>query len=165
MQLQQQPERWLCMATAFAMAVDLPVEEFLQYVGHRGEEIVWPTLDEPACRAGVHAQECIEVCLGLDYSVTPIQLVPRTSPTPHGTRQLLSEKLIHFPDGNWNRWYKHLQDARGVMECNGPKVSHAIAYDRGMIYDPTGSTYAYSREACERRGLFTHCFWKIDKLK
>ena len=74
-QLQHQPNRWSCMATAFAMALDIPVVEFINRIGHDGSEIVCPA-DEPGGRRGFHSQECITVALGFGLAATQIELFP-----------------------------------------------------------------------------------------
>ena len=40
--LQRSPNAWSCMPTAFAMAVNAPVEDLILSIGHDGSEKTWP---------------------------------------------------------------------------------------------------------------------------
>lgn len=76
MLLQQQPNNWSCLPTAFAIATNTSLEKFLIEVGHDGSEIWWPDSPEPYCRRAFHIQEMILACHNLGYIVTPFESYP-----------------------------------------------------------------------------------------
>lgn len=159
MQLQYKPTRWTCLATAFAMALDIPVKRFFQLAGHDGSEIIFPGLD-PNCRRGFHHDEAVRVALTLGYSATPIQLFPRIQfkhgPQPHVV-------VYGSEHNNWCWFESFIRHRRGVIEAAAPLSNHAVAFDHGDIFDPDGEQYPYSRQACTQRGLITHQLWIIEK--
>jgi hypothetical protein len=159
MRLQTKPERWMCLPASFAMALDIPLADVLHDVGHDGSQIVWPQLPEPMCRRGFHPQELIDVCLARGYAATRIELAPAMTTVTGGP------ELHLFPDERaWTRFIQAIQNSLGVIEGVGFRSGHAVAYDHGHIFDPDGVDYAYAREACEQRGLFTQHLWRIDKI-
>jgi hypothetical protein len=168
---QIKPNRWSCLVTAFAMALDIPVAELIRLVGHDGSEIVNPELPEPGCRRGFHIQEMIEACWSQGHSVTPIEVFPQSMNAVY-----CEPRIIWFPsgikgtreDGNWMRLYKHIlrpPQGRGVLECVGPTWAHAMAVACGDVYDPDqqDSIIPFSKTAIEERGLFIRCFWRIER--
>lgn len=159
MKLQMKPLRWLCAPTAFAMAVDIDVADFLQRIGHDGSEMWFPTEPEPQCRRGIHVQECISVCDQLGFAVTPIELFPCVL-SPKGINP-----SIEFPEGNWDRFTKQICGSTGVISGIGRNCGHAVAYDYGRIYDPDGNEYDYTRDECERRHFYTQCLWRVDRIR
>ena len=76
MQLIRQPNKWSCSACAFAMALNLTLEEFINQIGHDGSEIWFPELFEPLCRKGFPFPECIQICLLNGLNVTPVDFKP-----------------------------------------------------------------------------------------
>lgn len=160
MKLQVKHERWQCAVTAFAMALDAPVAQLIECVGHDGGQIVFSNLPEPANRRGHNIYELIQVALKLGYAVTPVPL--RAAITPANDPQ--QQVVIGTDAENWSRFLRHLRDSRGVIECSGPRLYHLLAYDHGRIFDPDGHAFPYSREACERRCLCTYCLWRVDRI-
>jgi hypothetical protein len=158
--LQKKPERWQCAVTAFAMALDISVMDLMRRVGHDGSEIIFPDLPEPACRRGHNIYELAEAALDMGCAVTPVPLRPAIIPACDRTRQV----VIGIEKDNWSRFTRHLLISRGVIECYGPRGTHVIAYDTGVIFDPEGSAFPYSREACEERGYYTSCIWRVDRI-
>ena len=160
---QLNPNRWSCIATSFAMALDIPVAELIRRIGHDGSEIVSPA-KEPAGRRGFHVQECVAVALTLGFAVTPIELFP-VSEFEGG-----HEKVIAFPanattpDGNWDRLRDHIESSRGVLAGQGSRTMHAVAYECGQLYDPDGPCYPYSQGACEQRHFCAKCLWRLDRI-
>jgi len=157
--LQFQPNRWSCLATSFAMALDIPVAQFFDLVGHDGSEILYPELPEPVCRRGIHVQEAIEVAWTLGYSSTPFELFPQSRTSPGGPTH-----VVKFPTGNWDRFSSQIGCRKGVIECvtqigNG----HAVAFLENVIYDPASPIlYPWSRDAMEQRGLITRSLWCLE---
>jgi len=142
------------------MVLGMSVDTFFDLVGHNGSRIVDSKLEDPLGRAGIHVQEAIEVCLRWNYRVTPIELFP----TSINHRRATEPRVIHFTaEDNWDRFKRHLYESRGVIYCETPRCGHAVAYDRGIIYDPAGSEFSYTVLACESRNLFTRMLWRVDR--
>lgn len=146
------------------MAADVDITSLLSLIGHDGSEIIYSWVTEPNRRRGVHVQECIEALDHLGFSVTPIELLPASqSPIPDGADRLIlfGERLAFA--GNWERFNRHLFNSQGVITGLGFRCGHAVAYDHGRIFDPDGAEYDYSRGACESRGFYTQCLWKVSR--
>lgn len=164
MRQQRQPNRWSCIATAFAMAMDIPVSDLIHQIGHDGSQIVAPLAEEPAGRRGFHSQECITVALSRGFAVTQIEVFPVS--LFQGDRR----HVITFPpataafDGNWERFLFHVHSSKGVLGGASRRTSHAVAVDHGHVFDPNGSSYLYSRSGCESRGFFAQTLWRVDRI-
>lgn len=156
---QTKPERWLCMATAFAIALELPLEDFLFLVGHDGSDILFPELPEPQCRRGHHIQECIDVAIKLNKTATPIELVPAIK----GPKGNIIIAYGNSPQGNLERFRSVVENCRGVIEGQVPGgCFHALAFDRGTIINPdNGESYQYSQDAMQNRRFFPKCAWIV----
>jgi hypothetical protein len=169
MELITKPHPWSCLAASFAMALGITVEKFHELAGHDGSEKVWPELPEPLCRRGFHLNEAIFVAMNLHHSATPFELFPMIQATPmapyHGTEQIAVFHPPKFSEThNWELFCFYIDHFRGVIECRTRNGNwHAVAFERGVIYDPDGRHFGYSREACEARGLFTTRLWKVAK--
>lgn len=151
------------MATAFAMALDVPVAELIDRIGHDGSEIVCPA-EEPGGRRGFHSQECITVALSLGLAATQVELFPAS--LYRGDHK----KVIAFPAGaknlagNWKRLHEHVRASRGVIAGRTSRHGHAVAYENGMLFDPDGTTYFFTQEACEHRHFYCQCLWRLDRI-
>jgi len=159
MLLQQRPEPWLCMPLAFAMAMDMPVDELLAEIGHDGSKIAFPNLPEYICRQGFHVQEFIHVAMRRGLAVTPVELFPVLASADEKQTQ-----PILYPDNNWQRFTSVIAASRGVIDGRGFRFGHMVAYDHGRIFDPKGHEYDYSRIACEAHQFHTRCAWRIDTI-
>lgn len=157
----QQPNRWSCLPTAFAMAVDISVKEFIRRIGHDGSKIAFPTQPEPTCRRGFHIQECIHVAHQSGYAVTPIELFPRHAPSLS-----VEPVTVLFGDEETNleRFAAIVNSGRGVITGHGRHCCHAVAYNRGTIYDPNGSVYRFSPSKCESEGFIGTCAWNVNAI-
>ena len=168
MKLQTKPNPWSCIASAFAMVLDIPVADFFGHVGHDGSQKAFPMLPDPMSRRGLHIQECIAACLKLGYAVTPVELFPVIRATLlEGQEHPQNNIVVLFGDdesANWQRFEKTIQSSAGVLEGVGRQCLHAVAYDHGTIFDPDGDAYPYSHTACQSRGFTTRCAWRIDPL-
>lgn len=160
MQHQLKPESWLCMATSFAMALDMPIAELLQEIGHDGGESVFLTKTFTASKAGHHVQEIIPVCLRKGFAVTPIELAPvsRTWGEPPQYHTIGKE------DDNWSFFTRQVQSSRGVLEGWVRRMGHAMAYEFGMIFNPDGGSFTFSREACNERHFTPRLIWRLDRI-
>src|SRR5258707_2441679 len=148
---QYQPNRWSCMATAFAMVLDISVQELIEHVGHDGSEVICPIENDRALMRGFSAQECISAALTKGFACTQIELFPALI-YPNGHK-----KVVTFPpnassfSGNWARFSGHISASRGVIAGNGKEHGHAVAYEFGSVYDPNGTPYFFTQGACETR--------------
>jgi len=161
MKLQTKPNPWSCVGSAFAMVLDISVAEFFGHVGHDGSEIAFPMLPDPMARRGLHIQECIAACVKLGYAATPVELFPVIQATTPGENNI----IVLFGDdelANWRRFEHTIQTSAGVLEGVGRRCLHAVAYDHGMIFDPDGDYYPYSRPACESHGFHPRRAWRVD---
>ena len=161
--LQTKPNPWSCVGSAFAMVLDISAADFFGHVGHDGSEIAFPMLPDPMARRGLHIQECITACVKLGNAVTPIELFPVIQATPPDENNV----IVLFGDdesANWHRLEKVVRTSTGVLEGVGRRCLHAVAYDHGMIFDPDGDHYPYSRPACESRGFWPRRAWRVDRL-
>ena len=161
MRLQRKPERWQCVPTSFAIALDMPVKALLDELGHDGGEVLWQETPGPVGlegRRGFHIQELIDLCLKRGLAVTPIEFCPML-------RDVRGRTYAghHLSDHNrTNRFYDMLCTTRGVLEGQGAHCGHMVAYDRGHIYDPDGYEYAWFD--FDLRGFQPLCVWRIDAI-
>ena len=169
MELLTKPNQWSCLAASFAMALGITIDKFCAMAGHDGSEKVWPDLPDPLCRRGFHICEATRIAITLGGSATPLELFPMTQATAmspyHGTEQI---PVFYAPSrdemGNWMDFANIISYARGVIECRTRSGNwHAVAFEKGVIYDPDGRYFGYTREACEARGLFTTRLWKVAR--
>lgn len=145
------------------MVLDISAADFFGLVGHDGSQIAFPMLPDPMARRGLHVQECIAACMKLGYAVTPVELFPVIRATPPHDQNV----VVLFGDdeaANWQRFEQVIQTSVGVLEGVGRRCRHAVAYDCGVVFDPDGCQYPYSRTACESRGFVTRCAWQVNSV-
>lgn len=161
MNFQKKKNKWGCLVTSFAMAFDTPVDDLIEAIGHDGSRIVFPWMTSPMCLRGFHVQECIRVGLGLGFSVTPLEFIPMLSPFYQNKGNHKFEQ-VWIKDPAW--WADQIKATRGVITGIGQSCPHAVAYEKGTIYDPDGEIYEYSLDNCEERQFFTQCLWIVNDL-
>lgn len=156
MELQIQPNRWSCSVAAWAMAMDLPIDYLLEEIGHDGSELISERVPEPQGRAGFHTQELVEVALLYGEHPVPWQLFPTTE----------VKEVIHHLWGvhgdnaeRWKNFVKYIKVTKGVISGMGKTCTHVVAYEKGTIYDPSGTVYEYSREEAEANTFFGNQLW------
>lgn len=156
--IQQKPSSWTCLATSFAMAFDMKVEDLFARVGHDGSAIVDPHVSDPARRRGHHPQEFVDVALSLGLSLTYVELLPLLQFT--SGRQL----QVDFRQPHFQRFGELIRKTRGVvMGVTPSRFQHAMAYESGQFFDPdTASTFAYSPTRCEDKGFYTRCLYIVS---
>ena len=132
MLIQRQPNRWSCLPTAFAIAVEMPVAKIIEMLGHDGSRHVFPGAKRP--EQSFHIMELSLLALRLGYSMTPIfeTQVTKNRETGETFTHLLNLDSLIRGD---------LRDYRGIITGIFPGGPHAVAYESGIIYDPNGATY------------------------
>ena len=132
----QQPNRWSCMATSFAMVLDTTVDEVFRYTGHDGSDIAFPSLPEPHRRRGHTLYEMIHFALSKGISVVPFEPSYEHISLHSGGKQkvLLNSELI-------DAFYK--QSDMVLLGRMPHGASHAgtwSSYD-DRVFDPNGIRY------------------------
>ena len=177
MRLQHAPEDGLCILAAFAMALDMPAQVLLDRIGNGWKTLAFPNLPVPHCWRGVHIQELILVALSEGYAVTPIELMPQAAPSQAinpMTRAAYQDMIVfHGPteETNWDIFRNVVMTCSGVLTgrvAPSPRLSrfqrgHAVAFERGVIFDPSSEAYMYSVQQCEVRNFYANCAWRVDK--
>ena len=136
------------------MALDVPVAELIESIGHDGSEIIWPDLPDPMCRRGFHSQELIEECLRRGRSCTPIEWYPSIAPASGS-----DVYPIFTPAWSVTRARDYLKRSNSVLECEGRRWRHAVNNAHETIYDPCGQQYDFPELI--RRGLEPYRIWII----
>jgi len=157
--LQKKPNPWGCAVTAFAMALDIPVQQLLEDFGHDGGKVIFPHQPEPMCRRGFHSQELIWAAWKHGFACTPVELFPAIQ----STDKKKTHRLFLNEPNCWARFEDYIQSTRGVLEGAGSECQHAVYYQHGRIYDPDGYQYVYSRRACELRSFYGNRLWIFTK--
>lgn len=124
---QIQPNGWSCLPTAFAIALDVPVENIFNFLEHDGSEIIWPDEAEPYNRRGFHIHEMYAFCLENGYAVTPTAplLMLHSKPTVEG----FEIKNAHFQE--------YFTKYNGVLTGRTKfGMGHAVAVVDYQLIDP-----------------------------
>lgn len=136
MQYQRSPNRWSCLATAFAMACRTNVNVFMSLVGHDGSDIMFPDLDDPLCRRSFHIQECIWAAMDCGFRPVEHQFKPRA-----GVSETRSYTLDYT-----DRIREHMNGNCGVLLGMGVKYPHAAAWNGTEILDPSIGVYDFGNQ-------------------
>lgn len=164
---QKKPCRWGCLATSFAMALDIDVEDFFRLAGHDGGEIIFPELPEPQRRRGFHFSEAVWVAIQLGFAATPLEILPAIAPSqPLPNRPPVQVSYTPFGVSfNHTVFASLITSSAGVLEGMTSKGNwHAVAFDVGTIHDPDGPTYPYTLQECEKRGFFHSRLWQVRRV-
>ena len=177
MKLQQSPETGLCILTSFAMVLDMSAEMLLERIGNGWKTLAFPNLPVPYCWRGVHIQELILVALKHNYAVTPVELMPQAGP-PQAidpvTRVAYQDVTVFHGSTetiNWDIFCNVIMSCSGVLTgVIAPRLtkyqrSHAVAFEKGVIFDPSSEAYMYSVKQCEARNFYANCAWRFDKME
>jgi hypothetical protein len=148
---------WSCLPTAFAIVLGIDVADFIKHIGHDGSEIIWPTLKDPMRRRGFHVQECIDAASRGGCAVTPFEMFPRHAPA----FTVPSYTIVYggSEEAAMARFRRIVERTRGVITGHTNAAGHAVAYERGTIFDPRGPVYPY--RLCEKYGFTPICAWSI----
>ncbi len=148
MKLQKSPNRWSCLPTSFAMALNVSVDAVVVQLGHDGSEIVWPSQPEPYRRRGFHVQELILLSWHLGYSVTPFEACPVSQSRPDA-----SPIEIVLVEPVAQRMSSVMRGCVGVV-TGETRLGQAHAWDGESCCDPNGTTYGIEN-------FRMMCFWAI----
>lgn len=137
MKLQTMRNPWTCMATSWAMVLNISVEDIFKEVGHDGSKLIWKELeDDRFNHAGHHIQELIDVAL--NHGVLPVSI----HANPYHGHFLPGVQAQPLWDQEYNdkRISKYLKGNIAVLEGTvGFNFGHAVAYADECIFDPRGS--------------------------
>lgn len=128
-----QPNGWSCLPTAFAMILQVEVDEIFNYLDHDGSEILWPNLGDPWGRRSFHIQEMINFALRHGYSVTTI--------TPElGITSQHAEEVKMYTNDMFDHCTKFFNGVLTGEVKDG--LPHAIAWWGNKAYDTSsGETF------------------------
>lgn len=132
MRCQEAPNKWCCLANAFAMALDIGIHEVFDSVGHDGSEIMWPNLSEPFNRRSFHIQEMIAMCRRkYNMYVTEYQTVYALAPPGFDVDPIV------VVNGEVIERMLMTESHNGVLTGLSGKTPHAVAWNgyEKMIYD------------------------------
>jgi hypothetical protein len=122
--------KWECLLYSFAMAMEISPSELVRLLGHDGGGII-----SGGERRGFHVQEFIQVAITeQSQTITPVEFCPVSKYTSGMT-------LISVDMAIWSRFVlDQIKAHRGVITGLGlkSKGGHAVAFDKGTIYDPDG---------------------------
>jgi hypothetical protein len=133
MKLLQQPNRWSCLPTSFAMTIECSIEQFITHIGHDGSVEYWPELPEPLNHRSFSLEECIRAAwIGFNamYAIFPSKQV--LYPTPSSQPLIIELGREYIPYRN--------NVCVFLGEINGNR--HAVAWDGERIFDPNGTIYS-----------------------
>jgi len=148
MKLQKQPNNWSCLPTAFAMALDIDVEQLIKLIGHDGSEIWFPNQkEEHHKKRAFNPSEIMMTVLKMGRYVTPVVAQYEISPVENGeARQIITpqSEIIQIMNNHCGVLTGYIRGRR-----------HAVAWDGNMIFDPNGSKY-------ERTLFDMEIFWTVS---
>lgn len=159
MKLQTCVNDWTCVAAAFAMTMDIPVEVLLDhYIGHRGEEVVFQSGNP----RGIQPSECISVLIYMDKTCTPLEVMPQYT----DGKEVLSVYAKADKADRLDIVMKLMDDRPGVITCRriGVGTGHAVAWDGQYVFDPAGKGSIYPLEELETLGFEIDCFWWVERI-
>ena len=129
MRRQQQPNSWSCLATSFAMVLDIPLKQLIEECGHDGSAIHWPSLGNPFCRRGFHIQELIRIAYNHGVGMVPFEAKPTSRP-PMDDRAI----SVNVAD-IWEIMEGNIGVLIGETCCGN---GHAMAWNGRRVFDPSG---------------------------
>lgn len=148
--LLQQPNRWSCLITSWAMVLNVSVEDLCLLIGHDGSEILYPDIPEPQKRRSFHPAEFNRPALSSGFAVVPIELNPCwVIPDSEDV-----EKLEHL-EGNKTNILSWMNKYDGVITGQTLKGKwHAVAWNcyQELLYDPSYSLL-------KLKEFKVHTFW------
>lgn len=140
------------------MALDIPVDDAVDFIGHDGSDVVFPELTEPKCRRGFHSQELVELAIRYGIFPTPFQVLP----TLRSECGQFSHAMYPYTIPRFALFQGIIESTRGVLEGTGITCHHAVAYDRGKIFDPDGQEFPYSIKNCQAQCFYGKQLWILN---
>lgn len=129
-----------CVPAAFAMVMEVPMDELIRRLGHDGRDIILQDQPEPACRRSFHPQEFVDILAQDNFACTMYELNPCLQ---HG-----GSVINHAYYIGRDRFFQAMIRGNGVIfgRVGGSNVGHAVAWDAATetIYDPRGYTYQWT---------------------
>jgi hypothetical protein len=113
-----------CLITASAMLLGVRPSVIISCLGHDGQE-----LNEEGKMTGVHPQEIID--FAFNYLVKKLLYIERHPYIQNGD---IPNAVYQFSK---SRFFNYLVQCEGVLITQ----SHAVAWDKKMVYDPKGQKY------------------------
>jgi hypothetical protein len=130
-----QPNKWSCLPTCLAMALDLELPDVFERIGHDGSEILWSDLPDPQRRRAFAYEEIIPICL--DELVYPVLITKIAEYKPLDT----SVDVVHTIDHS-GLIHRAMEKRDGILLGMpvGANNHHAVAWcaSEGKCYDPDG---------------------------
>lgn len=172
MLVQKSPNRWSCLPTAVAIALNVTVESVISWVGHDGSEITHAGLPEPMNRRGFHQQEMIEMCLMDGLAVTQIDLYPCAYGIPKGSSRGLKLFSIRN-ESEESRFLRHLLNTKGWLDVRTKSgLGHALAYsenyqDTISVVDPTAGNHFSIKNIAQfhEKGFIPVSLFRLDPIE
>lgn len=139
MELILQPNRASCLATSAAMVLGATMDEVFEKLGHDGLETVNPELDPPARYRGFHPQEIVDLFFNAGVNHIYVERKPETGWIQTGNR-------VNVYDWFERRFVNYIMwSKRAVLLIYRGGKGHAVAYEKGIVYDPSGGKYPYEK--------------------
>jgi hypothetical protein len=117
----------------------------------------------------------IHAALRRGRAVTPIEVFPQTAPPQvsnpkTGARYSEAMVLYGSEEENWARFHEVVLKHRGVLTGTLAlsrlfQRGHAVAFERGTIFDPDLEAYLYSIPACEQHNFYPSVAYRIDQME
>lgn len=118
------------------MACEVPVERFIEIIGHDGSETV-RNAPEPLNRVGHHSQECVMAAYSLGKR--PVHFIAYPGHGVPGYKALPLKSVCGKTPCDAISWL--MSSESGVANASNNGKFHAVAFHKGLILDPDGSTY------------------------
>ena len=134
MKLQTSPNSYSCLATSFAMAMQIDVSWMLDNLPDGGVKVFNNVILNNT--RGFHPQELIDVAFSLGFKVMEIEANPRIG---FHTDDMV--EALPVAEYRAERLDKYMRQTRCVVSGRRPRGSgHAVAYDpeTKLYYDPAG---------------------------
>ena len=109
---------------------DLHLENLFTFIGHRGQDELWPARTPPANLKGVHPQEIIDWYMHFGYTLWLLERFPKSAPLGHES----NPKMVWDGDDSDARFWKYLRIRSAILITQ----THALAWDGNNAYDPNG---------------------------
>ena len=97
------------------------------FIGHRGQEVLWPMCSGAQKLQGIHPQEVIDWYKKFDYTLWLLERFPRSA--PHGLEA--QAKMIWDGQDADARFWKSIDGNPAILIL----ATHAVAWDGEKVFD------------------------------